>query len=97
MEVSLSDFWSDGQYPVEQPSHLPIRATSGVINDRCGRIGKKTMANDKSTGNVKVKVDDESDSNSDAKGAEWVESIWKPIPDAEVKRADAFVEEMKRK
>ena len=55
------------------------------------------MANDKSTGNVKVKVDDESDSNSDAKGAEWVESIWKPIPDAEVKRADAFVEEMKRK
>lgn len=55
------------------------------------------MANDKSTESVKAKVDDESDLSSDAKGTEWVESIWKPIPDAEVERADAFVEEMKRK
>ena len=59
--------------------------------------GKKTMADDKSTVRVKAKVDDESNPKLDTKGTEWVKSIWQPIPNAEVERADAFVEEMKRK
>ena len=55
------------------------------------------MADDKSTVRVKAKVDDESNPKLDTKGTEWVKSIWQPIPNAEVERADAFVEEMKRK
>ena len=57
----------------------------------------KTMRDNKSALSEKSKIADESNSNSDAKGMEWVKSIWKPIPNAEVERADTFVEEMKRK
>ena len=43
------------------------------------------------------KNDSGSDANSNTDGGQWVKSLLKPIPDSEVERADAFVEEMKWK
>lgn len=42
----MSDFWSDREYPVEQPRHLSIRAASGVVNERYERRGKTKVNED---------------------------------------------------